>query len=156
MAYHVELSKRAELDLQRIFHFINAFESQAAERWFDGLEDRIQSLSKLPNRGTVTDYDPICIFCSTATSPTSTESSTASTRHPRVWSFGIFAMVRESLLDRFDSHTLANRLEFTGCSTVALQHPVPQPQLLFLRFRLNAALHIQNHRLARAVEILRP
>ena len=62
MAYHVELSKRAELDLQRIFRFINAFESEAAERWFDGLEDRIQRLSKLPNRGTVTDYDSNLYF----------------------------------------------------------------------------------------------
>jgi plasmid stabilization system protein ParE len=62
MAYNVELSKRAELDLQRIFRFIHAFESPATERWFDGLEDRIQSLSKLPNRGTVTDYDPNLYF----------------------------------------------------------------------------------------------
>ena len=62
MAYRVELAKRAELDLQRIFRFINAFESQAAAIWFDGLEDRIQSLGKFPNRGTGTDYDPNLYF----------------------------------------------------------------------------------------------
>jgi toxin ParE1/3/4 len=62
MAYRVELSKRADLDLRSIFHFINAFESQAAAKWFDRLEDLIQSLSKLPNRGTVTDYDPNLYF----------------------------------------------------------------------------------------------
>jgi len=57
MAYRVELSRRAELDLRRIFRFVNAFESQAAAIWFAELADHLQSLSSLPNRGTVTDYD---------------------------------------------------------------------------------------------------
>jgi plasmid stabilization system protein ParE len=58
MVYRVELSRRAELDLQRIFGFINAGKSIGAARWFFGLQDRIQSLSTLVNRGMVTDYDP--------------------------------------------------------------------------------------------------
>jgi toxin ParE1/3/4 len=57
MAYRVELSRRAELDLLRIFAFIHASESQGAARWFCGLESQIQSLADLPNRGTVADYD---------------------------------------------------------------------------------------------------
>jgi plasmid stabilization system protein ParE len=58
MAYRVELSRRAELNLRSIFGYINATESIAAARWFFGLQDLIQSLSTLPDRGKVTDYDP--------------------------------------------------------------------------------------------------
>ena len=58
MAYRVELSRRAELDLRRIFGFINAVESIAAAEWFFGLQDHIQSLRTLADRGTVTEYDP--------------------------------------------------------------------------------------------------
>ncbi len=58
MVYRVELSRRAELDLQRIFGFINAAESIGAARWFFGLQDRIQTLSTLADRGRLTDYDP--------------------------------------------------------------------------------------------------
>jgi toxin ParE1/3/4 len=57
MAYHVELSRRAELDLRNIFDFIYTDRSIAAERWFFGLEDQIQRLSMLADRGTITDYD---------------------------------------------------------------------------------------------------
>jgi plasmid stabilization system protein ParE len=58
MAYRVELSRRAEMDLRRIFGFINAAESAAAADWFFGLQDHIQSLTTLADRGTITDYDP--------------------------------------------------------------------------------------------------
>jgi plasmid stabilization system protein ParE len=57
MAYRVELSRRAELDLRRIFGFINAVESIAAAEWLFGLQDHIQSLTTLADRGTVTEYD---------------------------------------------------------------------------------------------------
>jgi plasmid stabilization system protein ParE len=57
MPYHVELSKRAELDLERIFDFIDAAESRAAAKWFNSLENLIASLATLPDRGTLTDYD---------------------------------------------------------------------------------------------------
>ncbi len=57
MAYQVELSRRAELDLLHIFAFIHASESQSAAHWFSGLESQIQSLGDLPSRGTVTEYD---------------------------------------------------------------------------------------------------
>jgi len=62
MAYRVELSRRAERDLQSIFDFINAAESIAAKRWFFDLQDQIQSLSTLADRGTITDYDPALRF----------------------------------------------------------------------------------------------
>jgi plasmid stabilization system protein ParE len=58
MAYRVEITRRAERDLQSIFGFINAAESVAAERWFFGLQDCIQGLSTLAERGKVTNYDP--------------------------------------------------------------------------------------------------
>lgn len=57
MPYHVELSKRAELDLKSIFEFIHAADSQAAAKWFNGLEKTISSLATLPERGMLTDYD---------------------------------------------------------------------------------------------------
>jgi toxin ParE1/3/4 len=57
MPYHVELSKRAVLDLKRIFDFIDAAESRAAAKWFNGLEDVIATLATFPDRGMLTDYD---------------------------------------------------------------------------------------------------
>jgi plasmid stabilization system protein ParE len=58
MPYRVELSKRAKLDLKSIFEFIDADDSQAAAKWFNGLEETILNLATLPNRGMLTDYDP--------------------------------------------------------------------------------------------------
>jgi len=58
MVWDVELTARAERDLEQIFQFINAADSIAAARWFSGLEDAIESLETLPRRGAVTDYDP--------------------------------------------------------------------------------------------------
>jgi plasmid stabilization system protein ParE len=62
MPYRVELSRRAERDLHRIFSFIHGSESQAAARWFNGLEEPIDGLATLPNSGTATDYDPNLLF----------------------------------------------------------------------------------------------
>ena len=62
MAYRVEISLRAERDLQHIFDFIHASGSQPAAIWFEGLEGQIQSPASLPNRGTLTDYDPKLYF----------------------------------------------------------------------------------------------
>jgi len=58
MAYRVELARRAERDLWHIFDFIHASESQAAAKWFNGLESRIQSLADFPNRGPAATDDP--------------------------------------------------------------------------------------------------
>jgi toxin ParE1/3/4 len=57
MRYHVELLKRAERDLKGIFEFIHAADSQAAARWFNGLEGTIAGPATLPDRGMLTDYD---------------------------------------------------------------------------------------------------
>jgi toxin ParE1/3/4 len=62
MAYRVELSRRAELDLRRIFEFIYVDQSPAALAWFEGLEELIQSLGELPRSGTATSYDPKLFF----------------------------------------------------------------------------------------------
>jgi plasmid stabilization system protein ParE len=45
MPYHVELSKRAERDLKSIFEFMHAADSQAAAKWFNGLEEAISGLA---------------------------------------------------------------------------------------------------------------
>jgi toxin ParE1/3/4 len=58
MAYSVEFSRRAERDLGQIFAAINAEQSQAAARWFDGLQTHIEKLATLPDRGTLTPYNP--------------------------------------------------------------------------------------------------
>jgi len=57
MPYRVELSKRAILDLETIFDFVNAADSRMAAKWFNGLEKIILSLANLPYRGLSTDYD---------------------------------------------------------------------------------------------------
>ena len=50
MAYRVELSIRAEQDLDSIYDHISADDSVAAARWFDGLEKAIRTLERLPRR----------------------------------------------------------------------------------------------------------
>jgi len=54
MAYLVELSTRAEQDLNQIAQRISAGESAAAVRWFDGLDKAISTLENFP--ATVLDY----------------------------------------------------------------------------------------------------
>jgi len=50
MVYRVELTGRAGRDLSYLYAGINAVESLAAARWFNGLEEAIYSLSHLPQR----------------------------------------------------------------------------------------------------------
>jgi toxin ParE1/3/4 len=51
MEYAVNLSRRAERDLNELFEFLDASNSAAASRWFNGLEKAIYSLERLPRRG---------------------------------------------------------------------------------------------------------
>jgi plasmid stabilization system protein ParE len=50
MAYLVELTRRAERDLDYLFERISADDSIAAARWFNGLEAAIHTLERLPRR----------------------------------------------------------------------------------------------------------
>lgn len=54
MAYRVRLSDRALRDVEIIYEYVQAAESDRALDWFNGLEDAIYSLEKYPNRGGVT------------------------------------------------------------------------------------------------------
>ncbi|MGA2147516.1 MAG: type II toxin-antitoxin system RelE/ParE family toxin [Bryobacteraceae bacterium] len=54
MAYLVEITRRAERDLRRIYEDINAEESDAAFIWYRGLSDAILSLDNHPGRCPVT------------------------------------------------------------------------------------------------------
>jgi plasmid stabilization system protein ParE len=53
MTYRVELTSRAERDLEMIFLEINASSSGAAERWFRALERKIIALRTMPDRGAI-------------------------------------------------------------------------------------------------------
>jgi toxin ParE1/3/4 len=50
MEYAVNLSSRAERDLNKLFEHLNTTKSAAARRWFNGLERKIYSLERLPRR----------------------------------------------------------------------------------------------------------
>jgi toxin ParE1/3/4 len=50
MAYSVELTLRAERDLEYLYQRISAAESAAAARWFNGLERALQRLERFPRR----------------------------------------------------------------------------------------------------------
>jgi plasmid stabilization system protein ParE len=50
MAYRVELTDRAERDLSCLYSRIDAAESLAAARWFDGFEEAVCGLAHLPRR----------------------------------------------------------------------------------------------------------
>lgn len=54
MQYRVEMAERAERDLEEIYSYINADDSDAAADWFNGLEAEILSLAASPKRGTKT------------------------------------------------------------------------------------------------------
>jgi toxin ParE1/3/4 len=58
MAYLVRITARAERDLEDIYTYIEAEESDAAFAWFRGLTQKIFSLETLPNRNPVTPEDP--------------------------------------------------------------------------------------------------
>jgi toxin ParE1/3/4 len=50
MAYHVEFAERAARDLETLYLEKNAAESQAASRWYNGLEDAIYTLATYHDR----------------------------------------------------------------------------------------------------------
>jgi toxin ParE1/3/4 len=54
MQYRVSLTARAVKDLDNIFQFIQAEQSEAAATWFNGLHEAINSLSSLPQRAPAT------------------------------------------------------------------------------------------------------
>jgi len=52
MAYVVRLTDRALRDMEVIYEFIEADESESASAWFQHLGDAIFSLERFPERGT--------------------------------------------------------------------------------------------------------
>ena len=50
MAYAVELTLRAARDLDHLYDRINAAESIAAARWYNGLDQAVYSLEHFPRR----------------------------------------------------------------------------------------------------------
>ena len=50
MEYRVELTDRARRDLGLLYARISAAESLAAARWFNGLEEAVFDLARLPRR----------------------------------------------------------------------------------------------------------
>jgi len=50
MAYLVDLTTRAERDLDDLYEKINAAESIAAARWYNGLERAVYALERFPGR----------------------------------------------------------------------------------------------------------
>ncbi|HLI81762.1 MAG TPA: type II toxin-antitoxin system RelE/ParE family toxin [Candidatus Binataceae bacterium] len=50
MAYRVELTRRAERDMQDIYDRISAEDSVVSANWFNGLEDAVSSLERMPRR----------------------------------------------------------------------------------------------------------
>jgi toxin ParE1/3/4 len=50
MAYLVNITLRAERDLEHLYAEINAAGSNAARKWYEGLKRQILTLEKLPNR----------------------------------------------------------------------------------------------------------
>ncbi len=48
--YRVELTGRATRDLSYLYAEINAAESLAAALWFNGLEEAVYALTRLPRR----------------------------------------------------------------------------------------------------------
>jgi len=54
MAYAVRIASRAGCDLDLLYEQIEAADSVAAQRWYDGLKGAILSLSRRPNRCPVT------------------------------------------------------------------------------------------------------
>ncbi len=53
MAYLVELTLRAERDLDYLYERISADDSTAAARWFNGLEEASHTLGRFPRRCSV-------------------------------------------------------------------------------------------------------
>jgi plasmid stabilization system protein ParE len=54
MAYLVNITLRAERDLELLYEEINVAESEAARKWYEGLKRQILTLESFPNRCPVT------------------------------------------------------------------------------------------------------
>jgi plasmid stabilization system protein ParE len=52
--FRVEISRRAERDIEQLYVYIQAANSPPAAAWFNGLQARILSLQNNPQRGTIT------------------------------------------------------------------------------------------------------
>jgi toxin ParE1/3/4 len=50
MAYHIEFAERAARDLEALYVEKDAAESQAASRWYNGLEEAVSALAAYPHR----------------------------------------------------------------------------------------------------------
>jgi mRNA-degrading endonuclease RelE of RelBE toxin-antitoxin system len=50
MPYQIEFAERAARDLEALYVEKNAPESQAASRWYNGLEKEVYALANYPNR----------------------------------------------------------------------------------------------------------
>jgi toxin ParE1/3/4 len=50
MTYHVEFAARAARDLEALYVEKKAAESEAASRWYNGLEEAVYALADFPNR----------------------------------------------------------------------------------------------------------
>jgi toxin ParE1/3/4 len=50
MAYHIEFAERAARDLEALYVEKNAAESQAASRWYNGLEEAVYAFANYPHR----------------------------------------------------------------------------------------------------------
>jgi plasmid stabilization system protein ParE len=58
MAYLIDITTRAERDLDSLFEAIRAGDSETALKWYKGLYEAILTLEKLPNRCPVTRENP--------------------------------------------------------------------------------------------------
>jgi plasmid stabilization system protein ParE len=58
MAYLVNITARAERDLEALYEKIHGEDSLAAQTWYKGLREAILSLETLPNRCPVTRENP--------------------------------------------------------------------------------------------------
>ena len=59
MRYRVEISAKAQLDLDRIYRYIHGETSESAAKWFDGLHRALISLSKMPQRSPLARERPL-------------------------------------------------------------------------------------------------
>ena len=50
MAYHIEFADRAARDLEALYVEKNAAESEAASRWYNGMEEAVYALATCPDR----------------------------------------------------------------------------------------------------------
>jgi len=50
MAYHIEFADRAARDLEALYVEKNAAESEAASRWYNGIEEAVYALATCPDR----------------------------------------------------------------------------------------------------------